>query len=223
MAELYLVRHGQASFGTDDYDRLSTLGEQQSVWLGEYLSERKVDFDHVIIGTQLRHRQTAEGICRGMGRPPTFAEHAGLNEYDFYALHNALGKEGPELKQSASGNKQYFYKRLKEALLLWSTDQLSGPLPEKWQAFAERINFALSYIQQCGAQKVLVVSSGGPIGMLISQVLGAPANTAIELNLQIKNASLSQFYFNEQSVKLASFNNIAHLDRADRLHAITYG
>jgi len=54
-------------------------------------------------------------------------------------------------------------------------------------------------------------------------VLGAPATTAIELNLQIKNASLSHFFFNEQSVKLASFNNIAHLDRADRLHAITYG
>ncbi|MDR3481789.1 MAG: histidine phosphatase family protein [Burkholderiaceae bacterium] len=223
MAELYLVRHGQASFGTDDYDRLSTLGEQQSVWLGEYLSERKIDFDHVIIGTQLRHRQTAEGICRGMGRSPDFALHAGLNEYDFYALYNALIKERPELNQSAPGNKQYFYKRLKEALLLWSTDALTGPLPEKWHAFAERINSALGFIQQCGAQKVLVVSSGGPIGMLISQVLGAPANTAIELNLQIRNASLSQFYFNEQSVKLASFNNIAHLDRADRLHAITYG
>ncbi|NPC53888.1 histidine phosphatase family protein, partial [Corallococcus exiguus] len=29
MAELYLVRHGQASFGAADYDRLSERGEQQ--------------------------------------------------------------------------------------------------------------------------------------------------------------------------------------------------
>ena len=39
MAELYLVRHAQASFGTDDYDRLSQLGHRQSRWLGEYLAE----------------------------------------------------------------------------------------------------------------------------------------------------------------------------------------
>ena len=38
MAELYLVRHGQASFGAADYDRLSERGEQQSVWLGEYFA-----------------------------------------------------------------------------------------------------------------------------------------------------------------------------------------
>ncbi len=223
MAEFYLVRHGQASFGTDDYDRLSMLGEQQSLWLGQYLAERKIEFDRIIIGTQLRHRQTAEGICRGMGRPAVFTEHAGLDEYDFYALYNALGEEHAALKQLASGNKHEFYKGLKEVLLLWSNDGLKGALPEKWEAFAQRINDALQFIQQCDAQRILVVSSGGPIGMMTRQVLAAPANIALELNFQVRNASLSHFYFNRRSVKLASFNNIAHLDQADRLHAITYG
>jgi broad specificity phosphatase PhoE len=37
MGTLYLVRHGQASFGADDYDQLSALGRRQSVRLGEYL------------------------------------------------------------------------------------------------------------------------------------------------------------------------------------------
>jgi broad specificity phosphatase PhoE len=37
MGTLYLVRHGQASFGADDYDQLSELGRRQSVRLGEYL------------------------------------------------------------------------------------------------------------------------------------------------------------------------------------------
>jgi hypothetical protein len=59
--------------------------------------------------------------------------------------------------------------------------------------------------------------------MMTRQVLAAPANIALELNFQVRNASLSHFYFNRRSVKLASFNNIAHLDQADRLHAITYG
>jgi broad specificity phosphatase PhoE len=223
MAEFYLVRHGQASFGTDDYDRLSMLGEQQSLWLGQYLAERKIEFDRIIIGTQLRHRQTAEGICRGMGRPAMFTEHPGLDEYDFYALYDALGEEHAALKQLASGNKHEFYKGLKEVLLLWSNDGLAGALPEKWEAFVQRVNDALQFIQQCDAQRILVVSSGGPIGMMTRQVLAAPANIALELNFQVRNASLSHFYFNRRSVKLASFNNIAHLDQADRLHAITYG
>lgn len=223
MAEFYLVRHGQASFGTDNYDRLSMLGKQQSLWLGQYFAERNIQFDRVIIGTQLRHRQTADGICCGIGQSLIFSEHPGLNEYDFYSLYNALGDEHAALKQLAAADKRDFYKGLKQVLQLWAVDQLAGTLPESWEAFARRVNDARHFIQQCGAQRVLVVSSGGPIGMMGRQVLEAPANTAIELNLQVKNTSFSHFYFNEHAIKLASFNNIAHLDQPDRLDAISYG
>lgn len=223
MAEFYLVRHGQASFGADDYDRLSTLGEQQSLWLGQYFAERAIQFDRVIVGTQLRHRQTAEGICRGNGQSLIFSAHPGLNEYDFYALYNALGEERAKLKRLASGDKRDFYKGLKQVLQLWADDQLAGTVPESWEDFAQRVNDACHFIRQCGAQRVLVVSSGGPIGMISRQVLEAPANTAIELNLQVKNSSFSHYYFNERSVKLASFNNIPHLDQPGRLDAISYG
>ncbi|MQQ99231.1 histidine phosphatase family protein [Glaciimonas soli] len=223
MAEFYLVRHGQASFGTDDYDRLSSLGKQQSFWLGQYFAERGMQFDSVIIGTQLRHRQTAEQICRGMAYAPIFTEHAGLNEYDFHALYNALGEDHVALKRLASGDKRDFYKGLKQVLQLWTLDQLMGALPESWEDFTQRVNDARHFIQHCGAQRVLVVSSGGPIGMMSRLVLEAPANIAIELNLQIKNSSFSHYFFNEQSVKLASFNNIPHLDQLERLDAITYG
>ncbi len=66
MSELFLVRHAQASFGEDDYDRLSPLGHQQARWLGEYFKFRKLRFDHVICGEMTRHRETLEGICSGM-------------------------------------------------------------------------------------------------------------------------------------------------------------
>ncbi|MET3108000.1 broad specificity phosphatase PhoE [Oxalobacteraceae bacterium GrIS 2.11] len=223
MAEFYLVRHGQASFGTDDYDRLSPLGQQQSLWLGQYFAERGISFDRVITGTQLRHRQTAEQICAGLGTSPVFQEHAGLNEYDFQALYQALGEEHAAIRQLASGDKRDFYKGLKQVLQLWSLDQLPGNVPESWEEFSIRVNEACQFIQRSGAQRILVVSSGGPIGMLSRQVLGAPASTAIELNLQIRNSSFSQYFFNDESVKLASFNNIPHLDQQGRLDAISYG
>ena len=58
MGTLYLVRHGQASFGADDYDQLSDLGRRQSVRLGQYLRERYGDglrFNAVLTGTASAH------------------------------------------------------------------------------------------------------------------------------------------------------------------------
>ena len=89
MAELFLVRHGQASFGTGNYDRLSALGERQGVWLGEYFAERGIAFDRVVTGSMRRHRQTADAIFRGLGSSAGYDEDPGLNEYDFRALYGA--------------------------------------------------------------------------------------------------------------------------------------
>ena len=66
MGTLYLVRHGQASFGAEDYDQLSALGRQQAVRLGEHWRARGLGFDAVITGTLRRHTQTLEGIAEGL-------------------------------------------------------------------------------------------------------------------------------------------------------------
>ena len=127
MAELYLVRHGQASFGAENYDALSPSGRTQSLWLGEYFAQAKLRFDRVVIGTMQRHRQTAEGILAGMGGPQIeIAEDAGLNEYDFQALFAALGEAGLPLGLSAASSKRDFYKALQQVLQLWADDRLPG-------------------------------------------------------------------------------------------------
>jgi broad specificity phosphatase PhoE len=223
MAEFYMVRHGQASFGSADYDRLSRLGEQQAFWLGQYFLERDIHFDRVIIGTQLRHRQSADNICRGSGQRIAFDAHPGLDEYDFDALFAAVGAEHAQLKQTDTSDKRAFYRSLKQVLQLWMEDKLTAAAPESWTAFGERVAAARSFIRCSGARRVLVISSGGPIGMMARQVLAAPASIAIELNLQVKNTSFSHYYFNQQSVQLASFNNIPHLDVPGRLDSISYG
>jgi len=222
MAELFLVRHGQASFGADDYDQLSSLGEQQAFWLGQYFADRDIEFDKIIIGSQLRHQQTAEHLCRGLDHVQTFDQHAGLNEYDFYAITEAMEHQYPQLMSHGKGDKRSYYKALKQALELWSSDQLDA-VPETWQRFMARVADALQFIQQSNAKRVLVVSSGGPIAALTHQVLACPTATAIELNMQIRNTSVCHYFFNRESIRLASFNNIPHLDQPDRMDAITYG
>ena len=86
MGTLYLVRHGQASFGEDDYDQLSELGRKQSVRLGEYFAQKGVAFDALIAGTLNRHKQTLEGILQGMNRQGEHLAWDGLNEYDAQAV-----------------------------------------------------------------------------------------------------------------------------------------
>ena len=65
MSTLHLVRHGQASFGADDYDRLSELGWRQSRRLGEYWKGKGQQFDQIIMGTLRRHDETWRGIAEG--------------------------------------------------------------------------------------------------------------------------------------------------------------
>jgi broad specificity phosphatase PhoE len=222
MAELFLVRHGQASFGSDNYDCLSALGERQCEWLGEYFAGRGIEFDRVLTGSMQRHEQTLAAIFRGLGRRLPCEVHPGLNEYDFKALYRALGDEHHELRALASGNMADYYRGLKEVLRLWSEDRIAGPLPETWAQFQQRVAAVGVAIRQGSGRRLLAVSSGGPIGVMTQQILQAPAATAIALNMQVRNSSISHYFFNSASIQLASFNSLPHLDPT-RLDSITFG
>lgn len=224
MAELYLVRHGQASLGADDYDQLSDVGEQQGIWLGEYFAQRDITFDRVMIGTLRRHAQTVDAIRRGIDVLPAQTEiHPGLDEYDFHALFRALGEQHAPLAERATRSPRDFFKALREVLQLWTEGALDGRAPETWQAFQQRIAAARAAIQQGNGGRVLVVSSGGVIAALTQQVLQAPAATAIALNMQIRNSSVSHYFFNRDTLHLSSFNGIGHLDDPQRRAFQTYG
>ena len=81
MSLIYLVRHGQASFGAEDYDRLSELGQRQSRWLGEYFAERGLRFSRVLTGTLARQRDTATAILAAMDQAIEPIVHPGFDEY----------------------------------------------------------------------------------------------------------------------------------------------
>jgi broad specificity phosphatase PhoE len=223
MATLYLVRHGQASFAAANYDRLSGLGRRQSAWLGEYFAERGIEFSRVVCGTLERQRETARAIIAAMGASLSAAEHPGWNEYSGEALYRAyLGDEWADAR--AKGDVRSVYRTIKAALADWSDGKLQGPLPETWQGFGERIAAAMQ--SACAGlpadANVLAATSGGAIGRAIADLLQAPAQTAIELNLQFRNSGFCEIFFSPRSMRLISFNCVPHLERSDRREAITY-
>ena len=212
MGTLYLVRHGQASFGADDYDNLSPRGREQAVRLGEYWRERGQTFDAVLCGTLRRHAQTFEGIAEGLGNAPEPLLMPGLNEYDSHALLHAIHPtplpkpDTPELYRS-------HFRLLCDALAQWMAGTISPAGMPSWVDFSGGVRAALEHVRQRHVgQNVLLVSSGGPISTAVGAVLGTPDETTIALNMRIRNSAVTEFSISPKRLMLQTFNSLAHLD-----------
>jgi broad specificity phosphatase PhoE len=229
MAKLFLVRHGQASFGASNYDALSDLGRQQAQWLGEYFSERELVFSRMVSGELQRQKDTTLEILAGLRRSSEeFDIHHGLNEYDSEVLYSAFtrGSDTHE-HQSAHAHQKAdrvgYWRTFRSAYEAWVDDNLSGD-HESWADFGARIQAAIAHACE-GTEKedaVLVVTSGGVIGTMVSRLLNAAPRSAIELNFQVRNTSFCEIVVGRRQMRLISFNSIPHLDRPDRRQAITF-
>ncbi|MEY4710598.1 MAG: hypothetical protein RIS88_48 [Pseudomonadota bacterium] len=226
MGTLYLVRHGQASFGADDYDQLSDLGHRQSVRLGEYFAQQGLRFDALITGTLKRHRQTLAGILEGLrpaaGEAAPTLDWPGLNEYDSEAVIAAIHPQPLQKPDTPELYRQHF-RLLREGLAQWMAGVVSPRGMPAYDAFVAGVTSALDHVRtRHGGQNVLVVSSGGPISTAVGRVLQTPPETTIELNLRIRNTSVTQFAFTPKRHMLVSYNGIAHLEGAAWRDWVTY-
>lgn len=214
---LLLVRHGQASAGSADYDRLSERGERQSLRLGQWLAETGHAFDAVVTGNMRRHRQTSEAISaayaeRGLPLPQTEVD-GGLDEFDHHAVFDGFIRAHPEheaVLASYQGGLQALGAVIHAALSAWSEDRIAG-VPESWQAFGERVMQSGERLAARGNQKVLVLTSGGVISRLAQAALGASDRSAVDLNLSLRNSGLCEFHSRPYGLALGSWNALPHL------------
>jgi len=215
LAELLVIRHAQASFGTDDYDQLSELGHEQSQMVGAALRDAGWVPDRLVTGTLRRQRQTLESM--GFDAPPE--THAGLNEYDFDDLLRV--RFGGTVPDPVKHDRKTHFRTLRETILEWQAGGLDGA-SESWATFAARVEAARAFATDTDARRVLVISSGGPIGQLVSTSLGAPPSQMIALNLQVKNTSMTRFFFSKTAFFLNEFNTTPHLSAQERAEFLTY-
>ncbi len=221
MGTLYLVRHGQASFGADDYDQLSELGYRQSERLGQYWRARGLQFDAVLTGTLRRHAQTWAGIAAGAGYPHAAQALAGLNEYDSAALIAAIHPQPLPKPDTPELYRQHF-RLLRDALHQWMAGVVSPRGMPRYDDFLAGIVAALEQVRRQHAGNVLIVSSGGPIATAVGHVLGTTPEATIELNLRIRNSAVTEFTFNPKRHSLLSYNTLPHLDAPEFADWITY-
>lgn len=222
MGTLYLVRHGQASFGAADYDRLSELGTRQCRALGEWFAARGLRFEAVLRGTLRRHAQSLAGIAEGYaGALPDALLWPGLDEYDSDALLRTV-HPGPLTAPTSPEQYRAHFRLLRDALGRWMAGETQPAGMPSWADFAAGVAGALDHVRRNHAGDVLLVSSGGPIATAVHQVLGTPPAAMIELNLRIRNSALTEFAFTPKRHTLHSYNHLPHLDGAERGGWVTY-
>jgi broad specificity phosphatase PhoE len=221
MGNLYLVRHGQASFGAADYDKLSELGHRQSVRLGEYFAGKGIQFEAVITGTLKRHAQTWAGIAQGAGLSHQALAWPGLNEYDSEAVIKAI-HPAPLEKADTPEMVRHHFRLLRDGLTQWMNGVVTPQGMPHYDDFVHGVTSALDHVRKSHTGNVLVVSSGGPISTAVGHILGTTPETTIELNLRIRNSSVTELAYTPKRHMLVTYNTLPHLDDAAHADWVTY-
>ena len=221
MGTLYLVRHGQASFGAQDYDRLSDLGHRQCAQLGAWMQARGLRFEGVLRGSLRRHRESLEALASNLPGLPDALEWPGLNEYDSEAVVRCVHPGELPRPDTPEAYRQHF-RLLREGLARWMAGEVQPEGMPTWAGFLQGVTSALDHVRTRHEGDVLLVSSGGPIATAVAHVLQAPPATAIELNLRIRNSALTEFAFTPKRHMLVTYNTLPHLDHPERQGWVTF-
>ncbi|GLW35527.1 histidine phosphatase family protein [Actinoplanes regularis] len=231
MARLLLIRHGQASFGADDYDALSELGHEQARALGRVLAARGFAPGLVLRGTMRRHEETLDGILEGLGASIPLVTDPGWNEFDFQhvvEIHRPSFRDRAammaELNLSERPDRA-FQEVFDAATLRWSSGGHDVEYAESFTAFRDRVATALKEVSTLLRQHrdILAVSSGGPIAMaatLLTVGPEAPATLWAALNRVSVNTGVTKVIAGRSGLSLSTFNEHTHTETAPGL--LTY-
>jgi len=232
MALLTLVRHGQASFMQDDYDKLSALGQQQSTILGQYWLRTGAGIDQVYYGPAKRHVHTGELVAEVFRKAgerfpdplpaPELDEYPGIEVFrtflpglmekheDIRALEQSFRNAG-ETSDSAGRLYDRLFQRITR---MWVAGELDSPEVESWVQFCERIEAGIARIREnAGAhRRIAVFTSGGVIAATVRLALDLAPQRTLELSWTPRNASYTEFLTSGERFSLSSFNNHPHLE-----------
>ena len=213
MGDIVLVRHGQANSDATteaDYDRLSDLGHQQAAWVGTWMREHAYSFDHILSGTLRRHRETVAGM------EIIAEEDARLNEIEYYTLSQSL----LDVKGEPLPSHDTYSDHMPKVFEAWAAAEIE--CAETYENFETRIRDLLAEAAQPG-RRVLCVTSGGVIGMVLRHLLNLDLRAMSDVMLPIWNTSIHRLRVGlDARPVLAGYNAIPHLEHPDRAHARTF-
>jgi broad specificity phosphatase PhoE len=235
MSELILVRHGQASFGEDSYDRLSELGHRQVRILAEHWRSAGERFDHLYSGSLRRQQETAETLLPLLDADSTatLIEPA-LNEYDGGPLISSYLRDygqadGFDVAPGELITDRRLFQRVFEAAASHWVSNTLNPTPEDagyeaWSDFQQRVHGLLENLMERhgSGSRVLLSTSGGVIALMVQAVLRMPDAQAIATNWMVNNSGVTRIRYSGGRRSLMQFNSLSHLETPSHRDLITY-
>ncbi|MBC8442077.1 MAG: histidine phosphatase family protein [Deltaproteobacteria bacterium] len=235
MSEIYLIRHGQASFGEKNYDRLSDKGVAQAAVLGRHLAALNLKFDAVCFGEMDRQQKTAQGMIEAYREKGLFVPEPevdkSFNEYDATAVWEA--QVGQLLKEDSKfllpiekepKNNAAFQEVFSKVVARWVSGKFDAKGDVIWKDFKQRVAGGLNALmeREGSSKRIAVFSSGGPISAAIQMAMELSDLKTIEISWQVINASVTKLKYNGEKVSLTGFNDITHLELTGDKTLLTY-
>ena len=214
MSRILLVRHGQASFGAADYDRLSELGEQQSRVLGAALRARGTDPTRLVAGEMRRHAQTAVAVSDAAAWERPVTVDPGWNEFDHVQV---LAVHAEPARDAAVDEQRAFQQWFEAATLRWTDGQHDDDYDESFLAFTLRVDAALQrLVEELPASGTAVVlTSGGPVAWATAGLLADDHASRTRLWLRLNpvsvNTGITTVVVGRRGPTLVTFNDHSHL------------
>lgn len=226
MADLLLIRHGQARYGEADYDRLSDRGHEQARLLAPELIKRAPAA--VFTGPLRRQVETyasAREAARALGHQlpaPTVVPE--LAEYPAFELLQHLMPrliaEEPQFQDLERAEAKVRELAFQTMIFRWGSGAWNAPGVETSVEFAARVKAGVERVIAASGSgtSVVAVTSAGPISVAMGLALGINEERMIHLSRVVQNASISQLRFRSQGfawqlphVSMFSFNQTSHL------------
>jgi broad specificity phosphatase PhoE len=218
VSTLTLVRHGQAESFQRELSELTAVGQAQASKLAAYWLRHGAKFDEVYSGELPRQMGTEQVVAdafRSSGQPwPEALRDGAWNEYDASGIFLRRAAKFARLEQLRSSPEAYReFQRMFEARMTdWLEGTITGDGYEPWPAFRGRVSGAIRRIMDGpSSRRVVIFTSGGPIGFAVHFALQAPAKSFLDVNWRVRNGSVSEFIFDRERFTLDSFNGIPHL------------
>ncbi|WP_180072769.1 histidine phosphatase family protein [Acinetobacter sp. YH12200] len=231
MTTIYLIRHGQASFGAESYDKLSPNGELQAKLLGRYFDEILKEAPYVVAGSMQRHQQTAQlalAECFPESEPVTDSAWNEFNHQQVFAQYEPRFNQPELLKEDVSQHanpRTYLSKIFEGAIERWTGGDYHHEYEESWPDFKQRVETALQHLCDDLAEKkpryAVVFTSGGVISVAAGKILGLSPNKTFALNWAITNTSMTTLRLVGNQPQLLSLNE-HHYIKAQRPDLLTW-
>ena len=230
MPALHLFRHGQASFGEQDYDALTELGFAQGRRLGVALATRGQAPAFVVTGNMRRHRETAtacldawrtalvDGEAAAREQQPVDVQtDAAFDEFDHeqiiatfeprYADRMALFED----IAGAPNPLRAFEAIFSAAMQRWVSGEHDSDYAEPWPAFEARVAAGIERIEARLAQagrgsSAWVFTSGGPITTTVRSLLSLDVRAALRMNKALVNAGETKVVLGRSGRSLSTLN-----------------